>query len=136
MHEVGTRGWIAIVAGVVVLFGAVTWWALESGEVVVLRTYDADGAAHESRVWLASDESGVLWIEAANPERSWYRELQLRPEVELVRNGIQERKRAVPVPGPEGHATVRRPLAARYGLRDWWIGLLADTSRSVGIRLE
>jgi len=136
MHEVGTRGWIAIVAGVVVLFGAVTWWALESGEVVVLRTYDADGAVHESRVWLAADESGVLWIEAANPERNWYRELQLRPEVELVRDGIPERRRAVPVPGPEGHATVRRLLAARYGLRDWWIGLLADTSRSVGIRLE
>jgi hypothetical protein len=136
MHEVGTRGWIAIMAGVVVLFGAVPWWALESGEVVVLRDYDADGAAHESQVWLASDESGVLWIEAANPERSWYRELQVRPEVELVRDGIPERRRAVPVPGPEGHATVRRLLAVGYGLRDGRIGLLAGTSRSVGIRLE
>lgn len=132
----GTLPWIAIVASVVLLSGAVTCWALESGEVVVLRTYDADGAVHESRVWLASDESGVLWIEAANPDRRWYREVQVRPKVQLVRDGISERERAVLVPGPEGHATVRRLLASRYGLQDLWIGLLADTSRSVGIRLE
>ena len=136
MQEVGTGGWIVLATGAALLFGAVTWSALESGEVVVLRTHDADGAVHENRVWLASDESGVLWIEAANPDRSWYRELQVRPEVEVVRHRTPEHRHAVPVPGPEGHATVRRLLAARYGLRDWWIRLLADTSRSVGIRLE
>ncbi|HME69679.1 MAG TPA: hypothetical protein VKM54_07400 [Myxococcota bacterium] len=131
-----TRGWIAIATGAVLLFGAVTWWALESGEVVVLRTRDARGAVHETRVWIASDESGVLWIEAANPERRWYQDLLVRPEVEVVRGGTPERRHAVPLPGPEEHAIVRRLLAQRYGLRDCWIGLLADTSRSVGIRLE
>jgi hypothetical protein len=136
MHEVKTRGVIGIATGAVLLFGVVTGWALESGEVVVLRTCDADGALHETRVWLAADESGALWIEAANPERRWYQDLLARPEVEIVRDGIPERRHAVPLPGPGGHAIVRRLLAARYGLRDCWIGLLADTSRSVGIRLE
>jgi hypothetical protein len=37
---------------------------------------------------------------------------------------------------PEGHARIRRLLAARYGWADRWIGLLADTSHSRAVRLD
>ena len=37
---------------------------IESGEVVVLRTRDASGPVHETRVWVA-DEAGFAWLEAA-----------------------------------------------------------------------
>lgn len=40
------------------------------------------------------------------------------------------------VPNPDGHARIRRLLAGRYGWADRWIGLLADTSRSIAVRLD
>jgi hypothetical protein len=88
---VKTRGVIGIATGAVLLFFVVTWWALQSGEVVVLRTRDANGALHETRVWLAADESGALWIEAANPERRWCQDLLARPEVGAQARGTTAR---------------------------------------------
>jgi hypothetical protein len=111
-------------------------WALESAEVIVLHTRDAAGAPRTTRIWVADDENGTPWIEAANSDRSWYRDLQANPDVEIERSGTTRRYRAVPVLGPEGHATVRRLLAERYGPRDTIVGWLADTSGSIGIRLE
>jgi len=132
-------GWSrAIVAlGVVAAgFGATTWAALESSEVVVLRTFDAAGEPADSRVWIADDEQGNAWIEAAEPEKPFYLRLVARPEIELVRRGRQIAVRAVPVPGDDGHQRIRAMLATKYGWRDRWIGLLVDTSRSVAVRIE
>jgi hypothetical protein len=117
-------------------FVALTLWALESREVVVLRTFDAAGAARETRVWIAEDEAGASWIEAPYPERPWLLDVAARPEVELVRGGTTTRWRAVPVPGAASHARIRRLLREKYGARDVWVGVLADTSRSLGVRLE
>ena len=44
--------------------------------------------------------------------------------------------RASIVPNPAGHRRIRDLLAARYGWADCWIGLVADTRRSVAVRLE
>lgn len=126
----GASGFLAIA------FGVVTWAALESAEVVVLRTFDADGTAHESRVWIADDEDGRAWIEAAEPQKPFYLRLLARPEVELLRAGETQSMRAVPLPGPEGHRRIRDLLAAKYGWRDIWVGVLVDTSASVAVRLE
>ena len=116
------------------IFGAVTLYALEGHEVVVLRTTGDRGAPRETRVWIA-DEGDHAWIEAATPEREFYRDLLARPEAELVRGGTTARVRAEPVPGPEPHARLRALLRAKYGIADWWIGLLQDTSRSVAVRV-
>lgn len=123
---------LSIAAG----FGLVTWAALESAEVVVLRTFDVNGIAFDSRVWIADDENGTGWIEAAEPEKPFYLRLVARPEVELVRRGESTTVRAVPVPGEDAHGAIRAMLAAKYGWRDRWVGLLVDTSRSVAVRLE
>ena len=111
-------------------------WALESAEVIVLHTRDAAGASRATRIWVADDEKGTPWIEAANADRAWYHDLQASPDVEVERQGATQRFRSVPVPGAEGHATVRRLLAERYGPRDTVVGWLAATSGSIGIRLE
>ena len=116
------------------IFGAVTLYALEGHEVVVLRTTGDRRAPRETRVWIA-DEGDHAWIEAATPEREFYRDLLARPEAELVRGGTTARVRAEPVPGPEPHARLRALLRAKYGIADWWIGLLQDTSRSVAVRV-
>ena len=115
-------------------FGAVTWLALEGQEVVVLRTFPAGGAPRETRIWIADDD-GALWIEAATPERTWYRDLIADPQLELVRGGRTLALRAEPQPGPDGHARIRALLRARYGWADAYVGLLQDTSTSIAVRL-
>ena len=124
---------IAATLGLVV-FGGVTLYALEGHEVVVLRTTDERGGARETRVWIA-DEGNHAWIEAATPERDFYRDLLAHPEAELRRSDASSRVRAIPVPGHEAHVRIRGLLRAKYGIADWWVGLLQDTSRSVAVRI-
>ena len=125
-----------MLAGVVVAaFAVVTLVALEGGEVVVLRTTDADGRVRETRTWIA-DEEGAAWVEAANPERPFLADLRARSTLELRRGGTLHRCRATVIPSPEGHARIRRLLAARYGWADRWIALVADTSQSMAVHLD
>lgn len=129
------RTFFALAITAVLAFAAVTVVALEGVEAVDLRTTTPDGGQRTTRIWIADDE-GVLWIEAANPDRPFLHDIAEHPTVELLRHGAIRKYRAVPVPGEEGHRTVRRLLRERYGWADRWIALLADTSHSVGIRLE
>jgi hypothetical protein len=126
---------LAAGTGAVLGFAAVTLVALEAQEVVVLRTTAPDGTRRETRAWVA-DEDGASWVEAANAARPFLAHLDGHPEVELRRAGAWRRCRATAVPGPAGHARIRRLLAARYGWADGWIGALTDTSGSVAVRLD
>ena len=126
---------VTVIALAALGFGAVTWIALEGQEVVVVRTRGADGRAHATRTWVA-DADGGTWIEAANPERPFFHDVQRTPELELERHGGVLRCRAVILPNPEGHQRIRGLLASRYGWADCWIGLIADTRRSVAVRLQ
>jgi len=128
------RTLLALAIAGLLLFGAVTLYALEGHEVIVLRTAGDRGAPRETRVWIV-DEGDHAWIEAATPERDFYRDLLARPEAELIRAGTTSRVRAEPVPGPEAHGHLRALLRSKYGLADWWVGLLQDTSRSVAVRI-
>ncbi|MEB2345354.1 MAG: hypothetical protein OZ948_11495 [Deltaproteobacteria bacterium] len=128
------RGFAALLTAAA-LFGAITWFALESNEVAVLRTRTPTGAFEETRVWVA-DVDGAALIEAATPERPWYQSLRTHPDVELLRDGAPLRYRALPEPGPEGRERIRTLLRAKYGWADWWVSLLQDSSDSVLIRLE
>jgi hypothetical protein len=130
-----TRIMLGTVLGIAVVFTGVTFLALEGREVVVLRTFDAQGKARETRTWVA-DEGGYTWIEAANPERPFLLQLQANPEVELHRGGTLHHCRAGATPNPEGHRRIRRLLAAKYGWADAWVALLTDTSESLAVRLE
>jgi hypothetical protein len=124
---------IAVLAAAAV-FAAVTLWALEGGEVAILRTDAADGAYTETRVWVA-DADGAAWIEAATPERGWYRVLASNATVVLVRDGAAVTYDATPQPGAAGHTRIRALLRAKYGWADAWVGMLQDTSRSIAVRL-
>jgi F420H(2)-dependent quinone reductase len=118
-----------------VLFAAVTLVALEGREVVVLRTFETDGAPRDTRTWVA-EEDGVLWIEAANASRPFLLNIDANPEIELRRGRTVRHCHAVPVANPDGHVRIRRLLAEKYGWADRWVGWLTDTSRSLAIRLQ
>lgn len=126
---------LAAAFGVLAVFAGVTLIALEAGEVVVLRTHDDQGTPRETRTWVA-DDAGTAWIEAANGDRPFLRQLRTAPDVELRRGGAWRPCRGTEVSNPEGHLRIRRLLAAKYGWKDRWIGLLADTSSSHAIRLH
>jgi hypothetical protein len=108
--------------------------ALESQEVVVLRTFGPAGDAHASRLWVV-DDAGETWVEVAADGKEFYRRLTANPEVELERSGRTARYRAMPDPSRAAHDRVRALLARKYGLADWWIGVLVDTSQSIAVRL-
>ena len=124
-----------VVLGLVVAFVAVTLIALEGREVVVVRTRDANGTEHATRTWIA-DADGAAWIEAANPERPFLHDLEREPTLVLDRHGVPLDCRARIAPNPDGHARIRQLLADKYGWADCWIAMVADTERSLAVRLD
>lgn len=119
----------------VAIFGTVTLVALEGREVVVLRTHGADGTDHATRTWIA-DADGAAWVEAANPERPFLRDLAREATLTVDRHGRTQQCRATIAPNPEGHDRIRNLLATKYGWADCWIAMVADTERSLAVRLE
>ncbi len=113
----------------------VTLVALEGREVVVLRTFDAEGKVRTTRTWIA-DHDGYMWVEAANPQRPFLAQLRSIPQLELQRGGRLYQCMAVLAANPGGHEQIRRLLAAKYTWADGWIALLTDTSASVAVRLQ
>lgn len=124
-----------VVLAIVLAFAAVTLVALEGSEVAVLHTALSNREPRDTRVWVA-DFAGTPWIEAASPERDFYRDIVNDPNVELSRGGERFAYHAVPVSAASGHDLIRSMLRDKYGWADRWIGLLADTSGSIAVRLE
>ena len=115
-------------------FGAITWWALESGGVAVLRTERLDEDPRETHVWWV-EADGALWLEAATPERAFLAELRRFPVAVLERDGQEAPFHTDIVDTPDALARVRAAMRAKYGWRDAWVGVLQDTSRAVAVRL-
>jgi hypothetical protein len=128
--------WFSVAIGLVVLaLAIVSWIALESNEVVVLQTTGPDGSSRETRVWIA-DEGAHSWLEAATPERDWYRDVLERPRVKMRRGGLMLTFDAVSRPGAQGREHIRGLLREKYGWADAWVGLLQDTSDAIEVRLD
>ena len=116
------------------LIAAGTYWAGEQTEVAVLRTSDTLGRGYETKLWVV-DHEGAPWIRVAKPERSWYRRLVGQPRVELVRGGAPHAYRARPYAEPERAAELDGAFREKYGLVDWWYGLLLRR-HAIPVKLE
>ncbi len=136
--------WIRRVAVLVVAaFGliAFTGWALEAGGVAIVETERADGTTRSTHVWFVEPAGGSrqqLWLEAGTPENGWYLDILARPTLSLESDPASDLSGvylAEPIPGRAAHEEIRRMLRAKYGIRDWWIATLFDTSRSIAVRL-
>ena len=122
------------IAALAAAFGAMAWWALESGGVAVIETQTPDGTVRSTHVWYV-EPNGELWLEAGTPENAWFRDVQTSPVVTLKANGRVSRYSARPVDDPPAHSRIRSLIRDKYGLRDLWVGLIVDTSRSVAVQL-
>jgi hypothetical protein len=98
-----------------------------SGSVLVITTFDADGAPHD-RVVSRLESAGQLYVAANHWPRAWYRRALANPEVQATIDGKKGDYRAVPVTGAEhdrvegehGHGVVFRILTGfppRYFVR-------------------
>ncbi len=122
-----------------VAFVALTWWALESGGVAVLETRQPDGEPRETHVWYVVRD-GELWVEAGAPENGWFLDVQQDPVLEFRTDelsGALSGSYRARVDGDPGAAPrLRADLREKYGLRDRWVGLLVDASRSHAVQLH
>ena len=93
--------------------------ARESAEVVVLRYHDEQGKPVEDRLWVI-DLEGRPSVATASSKRRVAR-IEAHPEVELVRGGRSECRRAVVIPGSataqETRRAAERLYEEKYGLR-------------------
>jgi F420H(2)-dependent quinone reductase len=122
-----------IVLVVVILFG-LEGYASERGEVVVLHTHDASGAAHDTRLWVV-DHDGSAWLRAGGPESGWYQRVAADPAISVTRGAIEMRYRATPV--PEQRAVINQLMRAKYGWGDQFIGwMIGGRETAIPVRLE
>jgi hypothetical protein len=115
--------WLGFALVVLAALGVATYVAGEQTEVAVLRTVDDAGVASETKLWVV-DLDGSPWVRVARPERSWFARLRNRPEVELVRHGVALPYRAIEIEDPAMRTRVDAAFRDKYGLVDWWYGLL------------
>jgi len=125
---------VAVALLVVLLtVGALEMVAAESGEVVVLRTTDAAGAPHETRLWIV-DDGNHSWLRAGNEASSWFVLLRERPDVEVVRGEETLPVRAVPEVG--ARTRINGLMHEKYGWADSYIGTLFGRDDTIPIRLD
>jgi hypothetical protein len=122
------------ILGFFVLLAVGTYVAGEQTEVAVLHTVDDAGASHATKMWVV-DHDGATWVRVARPERRWFQRLQAQPHVEITRGGRTQAMVAVPDRSPEARATIDPAFRAKYGLVDWWYGLLLR-SNPIPVRLD
>jgi hypothetical protein len=111
-----------------------TWWALEASGVAILKTRAPDGSLRSTHVWFA-ERNGELWLEAGTPKNSWYLDIQRDPLVSFSARERSGQYIAQRVEDLGAHAEIRSLLREKYGIRDWWVDLLFDTSRSIAVEL-
>jgi hypothetical protein len=125
---------LGIAVALVIAFLATTWLALETGGVAIVETRAEDGSTRATHVWFAEPD-GELWLEAGSPENRWFADLARDPRLTLRADGLEGEFVAERHNDVKSRARVRAFLLEKYGLRDRWIGLMVDQSKSLVVRL-
>lgn len=125
---------LGVLAAVCLGFGAITWWALEADGVAVIETVSPDGSPRETHVWFVEPD-GELWLEAGSPTNPWYLDVQRDPALKFRSDGRVDNTLARPSDSTADRDRIRSLLRKKYGLRDRWVGLFVDSSRSVAVQL-
>lgn len=127
---------LGIALAVVVGTAGITYLALELGEVAIVETVNPDGARlRQTRIWYVHQPDG-LYLEAGHPDNPWVRDLEQMQTLTLSGEGISGEYVFEQHESAADHQRVREMMRRKYGWRDWWIGVVFDTSQSRLIELE
>jgi hypothetical protein len=111
------------------------------GEVATLATLSADGAEHETEVWVVEGSvlpgggPGALYLRAHSLRAGWLQRLRGKPQVMLQRDGTAVPYLAEVAEGAEVRDGVNRAMAAKYGVADRLLARVVDPARSIPVRL-
>ena len=101
---------------------AAAWSSVRAGEqdVVVLRTFDAEGNDYFTTLWWVEDPAGFVWIRANRPDRRWLAHVRESDSLRLGR-GARTRSYAAKVFDDARTRQIVAPwFRAKYGLADRW----------------
>jgi hypothetical protein len=122
---------LAAAALLVIVIGTVFG---DEGEVVTLKTTDAQDQVFKTRLWVV-DLDGRLFLRGSS-ERAWVERLRAQPRVTLTRDGRTGSYRAVIVSDRATTDAVGRAMREKYGAAEKLIAGLVGNGHSVAIRLE
>ncbi|HSQ01432.1 MAG TPA: hypothetical protein VL049_29780 [Candidatus Dormibacteraeota bacterium] len=120
--------------GILFVVALASYVAGEVIETVIVRTRDAAGVTYDSKVWVA-DVDGTPWVRVGRAGRAWGERLRSDPHVELVRAGVTTPRLAVIDTSEPMRARVDAAFAAKYGVVDWWYGVLVRKD-PIPVRLD
>ena len=127
---------LGVLAALTVLFYASLFGFAEAfTEIVVLRTYDAEGEAHETRVTVI-DIEGTPWVRG-RPYRGWFKRIEANPIAELYRGDVWLMVDASVSYELADAAAFERAMFDRYGLLYRLFDSIARmSSNEVPVRLD
>ena len=76
----------ALVVLAVLFVGAIFAASEFGGEVVHLRTTDAQGTEHTTHLWVV-DDGGFAWLRAGHGDTGWLQRIEAHPDVVVERHG-------------------------------------------------
>jgi len=117
------RGLLLMIGALPLFVAGATWVLGEQIEVAVLRTFSADGHAHDTKLWVV-DHQGQPWLRGARPNLRWLERIRENPQVELVRRGSGTAYTATVVETEEAKRAVDAAMLEKYGWIDRWYELL------------
>ena len=122
--------------GLAAIFYASLFAFAELGtEIVVLRTVDSGGAAHETRV-MVLDIDGAPWVRG-RAYRGWFERIEANANAELYRGGTWHPVRASISRDPADAAAFERIMLERYGFSYRFFDFIARMSTNeIPVRLD
>ena len=124
---------LAAGAGIVLVVVGILW--VDEGEVVTLTTIDDQGRSAVTGLWIV-EIGGEVYLRAGSPEAKWLERIRARPEVELTRDGVMQKMRAIPIEDVALRNAVSWAMREKYGLIDAVIVRIIDHSEAIPIRVE
>jgi hypothetical protein len=132
---------VAFVLGVIVVVAALSYAGLivlfeTSGEVVAVRTVDADESPYESRLWVV-DVDGRAYLRTGNAESRWLANMRSHPTVTITRGGVAKAYLATPVADVGVRDRVNAATAAKYGIAESFLRVaVLDAEHTIPVRLD
>jgi len=128
------RSVMLLVGSMPLLIAAASYLAGEQIEVVVLRTVDGQGHAHDTRLWIV-DHEGRPWVRGVRPIHRWVERIRANPRVELVRGDTTGVYTASVIDSDGAKRAIDDAMAAKYGWVDHWYELVVR-NETIPIRLD